>query len=367
MGMRKWFFPLVFFTAVSAHSQPLHEYGWTFYNTENKCVQHNFITDIEFDAQGRAWVATSNFGLNYYDNKGWHVVKPVLPDSLVFGWFHDLAFIDDQTLAIGGIVGKLVIYHLNSNTWEYVDIPQSSLQAMEVCKVPDNGLLLGGTQGLVLYRNGSFKSLLREDAGVMGLSPHGDDAVDVSTGRSTYRYRFSKNLGVGSTRSSHVCDAALYRTAVDGKGRQWAAAFTGLNLMYRKDSGWVKADNIPQTAYYNFNGSWQFTAHELAVLTDGRLLAGSQFGAHLIVNNDNDWEVYSVPLDGEFDGINRIVVAPDSSIWLATWHHGVVVFSHKDHKKHKKIKPKPQPLPVDPRQQRPTIIPNMPIIPLWDD
>ena len=238
---------------------------------------------------------------------------------------------------------------------------------MEVCKVPDNGLLLGGTQGLVLYRNGSFKSLLREDAGVMGLSPHGDDAVDVSTGRSTYRYRFSKNLGAGLIRSSHVCDAALYRTAKDGKGRLWAAAFTGLNLMYRKDSGWVKADNIPQTAFYNFNGSWQFTAHELGVLPDGRLLAGSQFGAHLIVNNDNDWEVYSVPLDGEFDGVNRIVVAPDSSIWLATWHHGVVVFSHKDNKKHKKIKPKPQPLPVDPRQQSPSIIPRVPHHPMRDD
>ena len=175
MGMRKWFYLIVFIAATSAQAQPLHEYGWTFYNAENKSIQHNFITDIEFDAKGRAWVATSNFGLNYYDSKGWHVVKPILPDSLVYGWFNDLAFIDDQTLAIGGVVGKLVIYHLNSNTWEYIDIPQSSLQAMEVCKVPDNGLLLGGTQGLVLYRNGSFKSLLREDAGVMGLSPHGDD------------------------------------------------------------------------------------------------------------------------------------------------------------------------------------------------
>jgi len=113
-------------------------------------------------------------------------------------------------------VGKLVIYHLNKNTWEYIDFPQTSLQAMEVCKVPDNGLLLGGTSGLVLYRNGSFKSLLCEDVGVMGLSPQGDHSVDVSTGRSTYRYRFSKNLDVGLKRSLHVSDAALYRTAVDG-------------------------------------------------------------------------------------------------------------------------------------------------------
>jgi ligand-binding sensor domain-containing protein len=77
MGMRKWFFLFVFVTAVSAQAQSLHEYGWTFYNTENKSVQHNFITDIEFDTKGRAWVATSNFGLNYYDNNGWHVVKPM--------------------------------------------------------------------------------------------------------------------------------------------------------------------------------------------------------------------------------------------------------------------------------------------------
>ena len=353
------------FVARCAFAQPLTEYGWTFYDTSNRSVQHNLITDIEFDAKGRAWVATSNFGLNYYDSKGWHVVKPILPDSLVYGWFNDIAFIDEQTMAIGGIVGKLVIYHLNNNTWEYINFPQSSLQAMEVCKVSNQGILLGGTSGLVLYRDGKFKTLLREDAGVMGLTPYRDCCVDVSTGRSTYRYRFPKNLGGVHMGSSHLSDAALYRTAEDGKGRLWAAAFSGLNISCRSDSGWVKADKIPQTAFYNFNGSWQFTAHELGVLPDGRLMAGSQFGAHLIVNNETDWEVYSVPLNGQFDGINRIVVAPDSSIWLATWYHGVVVFSHKDHKKHKKIKPAPQPLPVDPRQQRPTF--PVPIHKLYDD
>ncbi|MEK0420397.1 MAG: hypothetical protein RLZZ161_248 [Bacteroidota bacterium] len=366
--MQKFLFWICIQAALSLKGQTLHEYAWTFYDTANKSVQNNFITDIEFDSKGRAWVSTANYGVNYYDERGWHHIKPVVPDSLVYGWFNDMVFINDETLAIGGIPGILVLYHLKSNHWEYLRIPHSSLQAMEICGLPGNALLLGGNQGLMHFKNGVFSTIRGVDNGVMGISLIHDNFVDVHAGDGTFRYSLPVDGSPRLKFKTRLTDMAFYRTAVDGKGRLWASAFSGLNLYCKKDSGWVKTTNIPQTAYYNYNGSWQFTAHELAVLPDGRMMAGSQFMPHLIVNNEADWETYMVPIKGKFDGINKMVVAPDSSIWIATWYHGVAVFSHKNHKKHKKIVLPPPAMSIDPRQQQPN--PgriNVPIHKLFDD
>ena len=136
--MQKFLFWICIQAALSLKGQTLNEYAWNFYDTANKSVQNNFITDIEFDSKGRAWVSTANYGVNYYDERGWHHIKPVVPDSLVYGWFNDMVFINDETLAIGGIPGILVLYHLKSNHWEYLRIPHSSLQAMEICGLPGN-------------------------------------------------------------------------------------------------------------------------------------------------------------------------------------------------------------------------------------
>jgi ligand-binding sensor domain-containing protein len=368
MGMRKWIFLFVFLGAVSSHAQPLHEYAWTFYDTSNRSVQNNFITDIEFDSQGRAWVSTANYGLNYYDNHGWHHIKPVVPDSLVYGWFNDLVFINDQTLAIGGIPGILVLYHLKSNHWEYLRIPRSSIQAMEMVGLPGNALLLGGNQGLMHFKNGVFSTIRGVDNGVMGISLHEEKWVDIHAGDGTFRYSIPDDGSPRLKFKSKLTDLAFYRTAVDGKGRLWATSFSGLNVHLKTDTGWIKSTNIPQSAFYNFNGSWQFTAHEMAVLPDGRIMAGSQFMPHLIVNNEVDWETYMVPIKEKFDGINKIVVAPDSSIWIATWYDGVAVFSHKNNKKHKKVILPPPAMSIDPRQQQPDPNQiNIPIHKLIDD
>lgn len=325
---------LFFFTGLK--SQDLTQYGWTFYDTLNKSLADNHVKDILMDKQGRVWVTTGNMSLNCMDSGRWKIIEARKPDSLVYGWLMNMALLSNGNMAITGIPGKLAFFSPATGQWTYVAMPQPDLQPLKI-HVNDMDLLLVGTpKGLFSYDGQKWRPLITDKEDVMGISAQRNGDVIVTCrkgmfrlirkkGRADYRYPFQ------------ISEGSYYEAVTDRKGRLWATSFSDLQLHQFRDTGVQVISDVPEAVFYNFNGTWKYIAHNVAHLPDERLVITTQFGAHLAVKNTSGWETYSVPLNGKFDGVGCIRFGPDSSIWLGTWHHGVVVFSHKNNLKHPKV------------------------------
>lgn len=345
-------FLLALFTAVNLSAQPLDQYGWTFYDTLNKSIPDNTVADICMDKKGRVWVTMGNMSMSCWERGRWRTIEARKPDSMVYGWLRDMALLKNGNLAISGIPGKLAFYNPEKNNWQYHAMPQRDLQPLAIYADDRDVLLVGTMNGLYQYHNGIWKKLITGYGDVMGISGQVNGNVMATLREGMFLLRKRSNAP-GYVLDEQIRDQAFYEAVTDRKGRLWAASYEELNVQMLEDTTWTRFNELPQQIYYNFNGTWKYVVHNVALLHDGRPVISTQFGAHLAVYNAGEWLPYSVPLNGEFDGIECIRLGPDNSIWLGTWHHGVVVLSPNRDSTHRKVVPRPQPLPVIPGQQQP--------------
>lgn len=343
---------LVLFTAVNLSAQPLDQYGWTFYDTLNKSIPDNMVADICMDKKGRVWVTTGNMSMSCWERGRWRTIEARKPDSMVYGWLRDMALLKNGNLAISGIPGKLAFYNPEKNNWQYHAMPQRDLQPLAIYADDRDVLLVGTMNGLYQYHNGIWKKLITGYGDVMGISGQVNGNVMATLREGMFLLRKRANAP-GYVLDEQIRDQAFYEAVTDRNGRLWAASYGELNVQMLEDTTWTRFNELPQQIYYNFNGTWRYVVHNVALLHDGRPVISTQFGAHLAVYDGGNWLPYSVPLNGEFDGIECIRLGPDSSIWLGTWHHGVVVLSPNRDSTHRKVVPRPQPMPVIPGQQQP--------------
>jgi len=335
-----------------AQAQDLSTYGWSFYDTTNKSLKNNHIRDIQFDKKGRAWVSAANQALYCWEKGKWTQIKKPLPDSMVTGWLNSMAWENDDVLVIGGIPGKLYYLHTPSRYWYSRPLPGKDLQAMQL-HIQGKTMLAGTQAGLYQLHEGKWKLLIQGSGDVMGLAvlKDGDVIAGLRNGSYHLNYRGSKGYSV----SRCFTPLALYDAVADSTGVLWGAAYNDLQLhRFHRDS----VDSFvppPKDLFYNMNGAWKYCIHKTGRLPDGRIMFVTQFNAGLAVKSKDYWEGYLLPINGEFDGVNNIRVASDSSIWMATWRHGVAVFSPKNHPYHKHENRKNQPLQTLPGQDRRSI------------
>lgn len=347
--MLRFFTLILFFSSICLSAQPLQDFGWTFYDTTNKCIEDNHVADIQTDKKGRIWVTTGRMSMSCFENGKWKTIVARKPDSEVHGWLRKMAFMQDGTIVIVGIPGYLAFYYPDLNIWKYLKTPLALQMNSITCNEKDV-MLMGYKNGLYQYRNYNFTLIHQGHEDVMGLNLQSDGSAVVGFRGGSFLFR-KKSDGTYKL-DKRISREAFYETLTDNTEKLWATSYSGLDLKHLSDTGWVSVNNIPQDIYYNFNGSWRYLAHCLSKLADGRVVMGTQFNPSFAVKTGESWETYTVPVNGEFDGISCIRIAPDSSIWLGTWHHGVVVFSHKNHPVHKKVNRPPQPLQIPPSQIR---------------
>lgn len=338
---------LAFCSVSSLFSQPLQDFGWTFYDTTNHCIEDNHVADIQMDKKGRIWVTTGRMSMSCFENGKWKTILARKPDSAVHGWLRKMAFMNDGTIVIAGIPGYLAFYYPESNVWKYIKTPGSIQMNSIVCNEQDI-MLMGSNLGLYQYMNYNFKLLHQGYEDVMGIHLHPDGDAIAGFRRGTFR--FAKKADGSYKAGILISNEAFYETMTDESGKIWATSFSALDLKYQIDTGWVSVNDIPQDIFYNFNGNWRYVAHCLAMLKDGRMVMGTQFNPSFAIKSGNLWETYTIPMNGEFDGISCIRTAADSSIWIGTWRHGVVVFSHKNDTLHKKVNRPAQPMQIPPGQ-----------------
>ena len=347
--MNKTFLCLFFSLALGLNAQDLSTYGWSFYDTANKNLKNNHITDILFDKAGRTWVSTGNQALYVWEKGKWAEIKRPLPDSMVNGWLYCMAWENEHLLVFGGAMGHLTYLYTPGRYWYSRPLPEKDMQAMQI-HIEDKTLLAGTNKGLYQLKDGKWKALIRDYGDVLGLSVLKNGDVIAGLRNGSFKLKYKEEKGYSVVRC--FTPLALYDAVSDSSGTLWGAAFNDLQLhRFHRDS----IDSVvspPQDIFYNLNGSWKYCIHKTSVLPDGRIMFGTQFNAGIAAKSDNFWEIYLLPLNGTFDGVNRIRIAPDSSIWIATWHHGVAVFSPKNHKYHRHELRKKQPLQTLPGQER---------------
>ncbi|MCC7298245.1 MAG: hypothetical protein IT244_07930 [Bacteroidia bacterium] len=330
---------VVLFLSISVvRAQNYSQYQWTVYDTANKSVSDNFICDIVFDKQGTAWVTTGGLSLNKYANGKWVTVKSKTADSLVNGWFKKIIIQPSGEFLILGVPGKLTFYNPINNKWRYENNPDN-VQFLQGAINKNGNILLGGNTSrggcLFEYSKNSFHLLQDTLGDIFTIQMVENDNALVSFRNGTFRY-FKNPNGTYSKLANKISNLAFYSLKKDHNNTIWGTSFSPMKLQYFSNNEWYAVNNIPESVYYDFNGSWQYCSHTLNMLNNGNKIMGTQFGAHLAIEVADTWQTFHLPIL-EFDGVATVTVAPDSSIWVGTWHHGIYVFSSVQNTQHKKI------------------------------
>lgn len=340
-----------------SNSQNLDSFEWTVYDTANHSLPSNMAMEVVFDKDGNAWVCTGSMNLSKFDGKKWTLIRK--ESETITGWLKEILILKDGTFLITGEPGKLNFYNPKTNKWRSQATP--NIHQMWKVAMNDEGVILmgasnGSNRGLYQYLNGSFELITDTLEDVMGIDIASNGDALVGFRKGLYRYKI-KSDGTYKGKPEKLSSLAFYNTIEDSTGTLWSAAYTRTHLFTLQKDSWTEHINLPQNIYYDYNGDWKYCIHNVAQTPDKKTIISTQFGAHIAVLEDTVWKTYSLPIGSEFDGIECIQWAPDGSLWVATWYHGVWVFSHKNNTKYPKTKGKPV-VPKPKVQKKPEIWPN---------
>ncbi len=347
---------LLFMVFFRLPGQDFGNYGWTFYDTLTPGISYQMVNHILRDEQGNVWATFNDRSLSRFSKGKWTHFTPPPSPTIEYGSLRSMVLLPDDQLLICGINGKLYGFSIRDNTWSGWPCPGRE-QILEMAMDSAGTILMAGHAGILYqYFPNTRKWKVLDNGGhgdifSIGFANNGDALVSYRNG--SFRYQ-KTGMGQYSNTPDTISAMAFYRMIETGPGQLWCAAYSGMKLHHFEDTVRTEIKNMPEESYYDFNGSWQYTAHELIQLPNRRLILGTQFGAHLLISDSlqQNWQAFSIPLNGEFDGVQWMEFMPDSSIWVATWYHGIAVFSDRQHPLHKKVNRPPQPRAIDPRQKR---------------
>lgn len=354
----------------SLSSQLLHgqDKGWTFYDTLNRSLPSNFITKIVEAADGTMWVAQGSNHISAYTPSGWKTFY--CPNNVPWGHeytnIRDIAFTSDHKLVLAGTVGWLMFFDPKKREWDWKASPHG-VQFLKIQCDSNDICLLGSMRGLYQYHNGTFTQLESDSTDVMGITLKGKDAW-VGFRGGFYRYHLNNKMKY--VQRQRVSEWAIYESAVLDKNDLWATSYSTLYLHHFNDTGQAQFDSLPQSIYYDYNGQWRYVAHNIILDTLHNPIVSTQFGAHVAWLQDGQWKPYTVPIwmrdNVSFDGVASLAMRSDGSLWIGTWHHGIVVLSDVK-SKYPKIKVTPKPAIQQQNQQQPIPKKSPIVIPeTWD-
>ncbi len=318
------------FSLLSLFAQDFSTYQWKFYNTSNSIIKNNMISEILFDTEDNAWVTTNSQGLYKYDGIEWEQF-PFPKDWQQTGWLNSIYLDPQGKMWIAGCPGYLLTFDTRKKQWDRIEFPEG--QPWKI-KANSKGVMLIGvhtqTEKGMLYQYKNQKFTLLEDKHGdpfdIFIQENGDAIASFRKGSYTYALQSDGSYeNVGKKFFKHP----IYEFDSDSKGDLWATSYNTQYLHHYKNERWNIIPDAPKKIYYDFNGKYKYVVHNVLVLPDDRALITTQFNASIAMYNGTTWEAYNLPLTMN-DGIGRVRLAPDGSIWCATWKNGIYIFYPDD-------------------------------------
>lgn len=325
MANTRFYYLLLFFLLGSTlPGQDFSDYVFTSFNMSNSPLENNHIRDILFDERGGAYISFNGRGLYHFDGEQWAFLEP--PNSIKMVWFNKMLWDKEGWIWIAGS-REIVRYHPERGVWDTVPTPSQSFH------MDRNSLGVfiyggGGSQQFGGFLQWTGKNWVPVDSGhqdVMGIYICQNDDAVVSYRDGTWRYPMGEE-GLYGMPSEQVSEMAFYDFDEDSQGTLWGASYSELKLHSLTKDEWVTHYGVPARMKYRYREEPTYSAHNVLVLPDDRVIVTTQFKGFLAIWDGVDWEAYGLPIIPEHDGVERIVQHPDGSIWCATWASGLVVF-----------------------------------------
>jgi hypothetical protein len=333
----KLFYSLLFLALAQwAQAQDFSKYTWSSYNQSNSKLDGNHVRDVAFDKSGTPWVVTGQGGLFHFDGKDFVRHSP-LPNAETNEYMNlnDIAFDAEGNLLIAGDEGLFRIYNPKTKTFSSVELPDGTQSRIII---PDGrgGFVIGGNkpglQGRVYYWYKKELTLITsndKDVFNLYLEPSGDLLVFY---RESYvRIPKTKKNGFDASKMQILGSETIYDGLYDKNNRFWVSSFDHLAFGWYNDTSFAWVNNQPDNMKTDWNGKFKTVPHRLLLLPDGWVGLSTQTAACFgVYNHDTQkWESYPLPSNDGHNGVERMVLAPDGSIWFCTWSNGISVFKPK--------------------------------------
>ena len=303
------------------------KYAWQVFDTSNSEIPSNFITDLYIDDESTIWVSSTGQPLVRILNGGrWEdVAKSGMASSW---WMNDWVQTNRGRYMIVGQYGYILNFNFAYNKFDTLGIPKES---PSVINANGSGIVLVGCVGGAnsthnLYQiNGRDITSLNDrfgDVFSIYIQKNGDALVAFKEGLYRYDQRAD---GTYSRKPKKISDFAYYEVLQDDNGVIWGTCMDD-GYLHRIDKDVEVIKTGPHDLYCNFRGGNRYVAHNLVLLDDGRIMISTQFNTGIAVYNGEFWKAYKPELKDKTDGISRVVIGPDGSVWCGTSRNGVVVF-----------------------------------------
>ncbi len=311
-------------------SQDFSTYEWEFYNTDNSGLKNNHIREILFDDKtGLTWVTTNEQGLYSFDGKNWKQYP--MPEKWEKSWWlNNIYRGENGKFWIAGYFGYIITFDTKIKKWERIKFPEGQPWIIRANK---KGVKLIATAiqtgKLYQYNQGRF-TLVEDrfkDAFDIKFKKNGNALVSFRYG--VYEYPMKPDGTYSLHSGERIFKHAIYDMAFDSQDNLWAASFSSKYLHKMENNHWNTIIDAPKKIHYDLNGKSQYIIHNVMILPDDRALITTQYNASIAIYDGKNWEAYNLPIKIKDDGIERIRMAKDSSLWCATWKNGIYVFRPK--------------------------------------
>ncbi|MDX5321265.1 MAG: hypothetical protein LPK45_09125 [Bacteroidota bacterium] len=322
---------LIFLLATSfskAQYLDFSKYAWQYFDTSNSEVPSNYITDLFIDDAQSIWVSSTSEPLVMINAGGrWEDVPK--SGHAARWWMNDWTQTARGRYVISGQYGYVLFFNFAYNQFDTLGIPKESPSVLESNSF---GVVLvgclggdGSTHNLFQIINGRTVESLNDRFGdvlCIYIESNGDALVAFKQG--LYRYK-QKSDGTYSSKPKKIGDQAFYEVAKDSKGIIWGTCMDD-GYLHRYDGEWSIIKGGPHDLHCNFRGQTRYVAHNLVILDDDRVMISTQFNTGIAIYNGEFWKGYKPELKVVNDGITRITIGPDGSVWCATSKNGLAVF-----------------------------------------
>ncbi|MFK7949369.1 MAG: two-component regulator propeller domain-containing protein [Saprospiraceae bacterium] len=314
----------------SAQSQEII-HGWQVFNTSNSSIPDNHICDVKVDKKDAVWVATWSGGLAKFDELRWTIYNPATCEIPS----HSINRIDfDKNGRVWIATNGGGIASFNGTTWTSVDLPGDNIATCIAVSKKGDKLIGTPKHGLYLYdHTGNLTKLW--GVAVQNLNKVYDVSFDkdgnalVSTAQGlliftkTVRGGFSTSFRI--ERREHTL-----RSMMDTKGRILAVDYETGHLFIKEGNRWKEEKNPNDNIMIALNNDGHdYAVSAMALYKSGRIVAGTRYFGGIVLQKQRDkfWSPILPPFAG-YDlngGITCLSEAEDQSIWVGTYHEGLMI------------------------------------------
>jgi ligand-binding sensor domain-containing protein len=333
MNMYKTCILVFLFSGFTAFGQSnislITDTAWANYTKSNSGLPDNFVSDIEFDKNGVAWVSTWGGGLVKMDGDNWTIYNKDnsgLPNNLI----NHMQFDGNGVLwlATDGDVAKF-----DGQSWNVLRLPADENIALTL-EIDHNNVLWIGTydQGLYRYDGKQLKKMWggykQMDFGVNDIVFDKNNILWMATRIGIFSYD-GKTWKQYNKETSALKNDMFYQLSIDSKGRLWAATYPTGNFGVYENGQWTNYDEpLPDgMGKKEFPGNYIYA---MIITEDDDILTGSQYHGALALYNGIEMEGIATPLSDEEMGVSSINVDPQGNIWVGSWKNGLFVLQNPD-------------------------------------